>query len=710
MLRRPHFFLFLPDLFDVIIFVQVVAYIIIVPYTKVEESFNTQASYDLIHSSSIVSTTPQKLSSFDHFEFPGVVPRTFLGPSLLATIAAPIYALLSRIFPAGILDFQIGEIGLIVTRVVLGFFAVFAQAFFRRCIRENFDDGKRVSNMYALVTMCQFHLLFYASRPLPNSFALILVWFAMGYWIRNQPSYMFAILAFSAVLFRSDILVLAAPIALITVITRQISIFKGALIGLFSMIFGILLSVVIDSYFWGRLVWAEGEVLYFNTIMNKSSDWGTEPYHWYFTSALPRSLLGTVLFIPLGVNKKTLSYLVAALCFIALYSLLPHKELRFVLIAVPLFNLVSAVGLSKIRRTSIVMFVLALVPLAASFAVTMLILLISKQNYPGAHALKQLHNLPGGDLKYVHMDADTCMTGVTRFVQLQSPLWKYSKEEINFNYDDFTHVLTGNNRTVPTNFEQIFSQDGYDHLDRRNMQIVTTPKIFAFKKKTLVASPSTAASGETLSPVVKWAQRTDKIYLTVELFESKNVQVLLTIDNRHLLFKADSRGKSYALDLHMHGSLQPFVNKEQQVHVGTRWIKIVLLKSPSDSHFWPRLLADKNAKPPYLRIDWDNWVEDEADETMKREESWFDIKIEPSKLSEKTLNLTGGHGTTLSFLKDVMGEHMFNNTEQEFTRFRTMLNDRIEPYDFAVLVSLFIFMIAIILHATAYEKSKQKKE
>lgn len=54
------------------------------------------------------------------------------------------------------------------------------------------------------------------------------------------------------------------------------------------------------------------------------------PVHWYYTSALPRSLLGALPLAVLGIvlERRLRGWLACVIVYVAAYSLLPHKEVH----------------------------------------------------------------------------------------------------------------------------------------------------------------------------------------------------------------------------------------------------------------------------------------------------------------------------------------------------------------------------------------------
>lgn len=185
---------------------------------------------------------------------------------------------------------------------------------------------------------------------------------------------------------------LLGTILLMELVVGKVKLKNVILVGLLSLVVWIPLTVSVDSFFWRRLVWPEAEVMYFNVVLNKSSDWGTQPLLWYFYSVLPRALGTSVVFLALApvLDRRTLLLLCPCVVFISLFSLLPHKELRFILYTFPLLNTAIAVCLARLwnnRHKSKLRMLLGLAVMGHLLANTIMtsgLLYISSLNYPGA--------------------------------------------------------------------------------------------------------------------------------------------------------------------------------------------------------------------------------------------------------------------------------------------------------------------------------------
>lgn len=470
------------------------------PYTKVEESFNVQAVHDFLHSPvNVIFNQSEIARKFDHVEFPGVVPRTFWGALAVATFTRPITAMI-----------PVMRDELFVARMVLASFVVLA------CHRlASVASAKYSSNIarwFILLICVQFHFPFYSSRMLPNTFAMVLITLSQAELLcdtRKQDYRAIALQIFCVVVFRCDMILLLAPTALYVWFQTcfrssktNVTVYNVFVQGLWLFAFGfccfaasLACTVALDTEMWlGRHYWPEGSVLYYNTVLNKSSNWGTSPWYWYFIVGLPKALLASYPLVLLGATTATgdhvmlLAILLPTAVFVCLYSILPHKEIRFMFPVIPALTLGAAFGADWIcKRQGWLLRVALLLAMFASAIAAIFFSHVSTHNYPAGYALDWLRVNHHDQASNVHIDAYSAMNGISRFVQsMFADNVVFSKQEGEIaNWRQFDFLISSTEEKQRQGFVLVHTELGEPRVDFKHFPAIIKlqPSVFVWRKE-----------------------------------------------------------------------------------------------------------------------------------------------------------------------------------------------------------------------------------
>lgn len=114
-------------------------------------------------------------------------------------------------------------------------------------------------------------------------------------------------------------------------------------------------------------------------------------------------------------------------------------------------------------------------------------------------------------------------------------------------------------------------------------------------------------------PEVLWAQRSDKVYLTVALPDAKDISIKCEAEGLFSFSAMGAQGEPFHFTLELYGHILPDACKTK---AGSRNILCSIQKQHKG--WWKRLLKTQQKPAPYIKVDWNHWCdEDDQDSTCK---------------------------------------------------------------------------------------------
>ncbi|CAG2180357.1 unnamed protein product, partial [Oppiella nova] len=286
---------------------------------------------------------------------------------------SPLYAIRSYAFlwiyalPAFLYSSLIQTNQLLVfyyTRCIAAFCCALAETYLYRGISHQF--GPSIARLFLFFMVLSNGMFISSTAFLPSSFSMYMTALTFGAWLRQNHKIVILTQAISALIGWPFTALLGLPIAIEMLINKKKRIFFAK----WSAIIGVsvlLPLVLIDTYYYGKLVLAPVNIVLYNVFSSHGPDlYGTEPWFFYFTNCflnfnlvfvVSLTALPVMLFCKLFVKSKRnivnsshIICLSSLLLWFAVFFSQSHKEERFIYPAYPLICLSAAFAIEMVQK------------------------------------------------------------------------------------------------------------------------------------------------------------------------------------------------------------------------------------------------------------------------------------------------------------------------------------------------------------------------
>ena len=117
-------------------------------------------------------------------------------------------------------------------------------------------------------------------------------------------------------------------------------------------------------------------------------------------------------------------------------------------------------------------------------------------------------------------------------------------------------------------------------------------------------------ASKTQFPILKWAQRKDKLFITINVVHSKKPTI--EIEGKKKKYQGTDGNINYSFEIELYDE----IDKENSKYTLDARNIFLKLKKKKEGPYWPRLTSDK-VKYHWIEIDWAYFVDEDEEEEGK---------------------------------------------------------------------------------------------